>query len=277
MLLYDNMSSYYHIITFYFSDKTKKIWLYNHKEVYENIKHLDILYLIKHLNKFFDNIENNTKKWIKHPIGALALLILLTEYPYYTLIKNQNIFGNIIYNKDISKKLIKYIVNKSYNKLQKQVFYVNYINFDLFSTNGVIKRDNNYYYIKLEKKWHDNAHVLVNWIVRNNKILPSLITNFIEKKGSKHEFRYIVPLSPIGPHITVNPDVAILNQKINFKIKQFYTVDSYNSTAIAAFCPKKSKYYILKWFLLEVDIPQKLKPAGGLPHITLASYVAINK
>ena len=95
--------------------------------------------------------------------------------------------------------------------------------------------------------------------------------------GLKYNFGYIVPLATIGPHITINPKNAIINKKINFKVKKIYQTKSYNMCKLAAFCPKNFKYYVLRWFLLEVSIPNNLKPLKGLPHITLASYVAVNK
>ena len=32
------MDNYNKVLNFWFSNKTKKIWLYNHKQVYKNIK-----------------------------------------------------------------------------------------------------------------------------------------------------------------------------------------------------------------------------------------------
>ena len=129
----------------------------------------------------------------------------------------------------------------------------------------------------MSKEWHTYAHVLVNWVARNHKISNKIITNFIHKKGPNHVFGFIVPLAPIGPHITVNSETAIENEVVNFKIKKVYTVDSHNTDSLAAFSPIDSKHYILQWFLLEVNIPKKLKQSRGLPHITLASYVAVSK
>ena len=275
-------NNYNKIIKFWFSEKTKKIWLYKHKYIYNNVIESDIFYIINNLNTYFNQIDLLINKWLEHPRGALALLILVTEYPYYAIIKNNNITGSINnMNSKLSTKIIKYIIKhkfyKSYNKIEKQIFYTNYLDFSFFPTKGIIKRDRNYFYIKLQKEWHENAHVLVNWVARNYKISNNIITNFIQKKGPKHKFGFIVPLAPIGPHITVNPNTAIENETVDFKIKKIYTTTSYNPSELAAFCPLNSKYYILEWFLLEVSIPSKLKHRHGLPHITLASYIAVHK
>ena len=276
------MDNYNKLIKFWLSDKTKKIWLYNHKYIYNNVTETDIYYIINNLNKYFTQIDLLMKKWLEYPKGALALLILVTEYPYYAIIKNNNVTGNINnMNSKLSTKIINYILKhkfyKSYNKIEKQIFYTNHIDFSFFPSKGVIKRDKNYFYIKLSKEWHENAHVLVNWVARHYKISNNIITDFIQKKGPNHKFGFIVPLAPIGPHITVNPTTAIENEIVDFKIKKIYTVNSYDTNSLAAFCPIDSKYYILQWFLLEVGIPTKLKPRYGLSHITLASYIAVHQ
>ena len=274
-------NNYNKIIKFWFSEKTKKIWLYKHKYIYDNVTETDIFYIINNLNKYFNQIDSLTNQWLEHPKGALALLILVTEYPYYAIIKNTNVNGNINnMNSKLSTKIIKFILKnkfyKTYNKIEKQIFYTNHLDFSFFPTKGIVKRDRNYFYIKLSNDWYENAHILVNWVARNHKISNNIITNFIQKKGPNHKFGFIVPLAPIGPHITVNPKTATENEIVQFKIKKIYTTTSYNPTQLAAFCPIDSKYYILQWFLLEVSIPSKLKPKYGLPHITLASYIAIH-
>ena len=113
------MTDYNKIIKFWFSDKTRKLWLYNHTTIYNHINDSDIFYIIKHLNIYFNQVETNLDNWLKHPKGALALLILTTEYPYYALIKNPHVYGSIT-NSNLSNKIIKHIIKhklyKSYNK-----------------------------------------------------------------------------------------------------------------------------------------------------------------
>ena len=131
--------------------------------------------------------------------------------------------------------------------------------------------------MKLPQEWHYYAHVYVNWIARNYKISSKTISSFINKNGFNYDFGFIVPLAPIGPHITLNPEKAVLNKKVKFNIKNIYTVPSYDCSQIAMFSPPKQPHHILQWFLLEVDLPEQLKPKKGLPHITLASYVGVTK
>ena len=153
------------------------------------------------------------------------------------------------------------------------------MDFSEFPTLAIVKNDKNYYYLKLNKMWHLEKCDLLKQIkdkYSQSESVKEVREKFIKNKGDQYEFKFCLPLAPIGPHISINK--TRINIPKEFKIKDIYVVESLDSKSEtyepALFSPE-TKHYVLQWYLLEVDIDEELKPEFGKPHISLACYMAI--
>ena len=153
-------------------------------------------------------------------------------------------------------------------------------NFSKLPTYGTVKNDGNYHYLELPKQWHDHKHEFVKFISQNFEIDKSLISKFDKSKNlNNHDFKFELPLAPIGPHISIKE--AKLGETVNFKIKDIYETESLYSQ-IQEYKPalfsSAKRHYVLKWYLLEVELEEKFQLDNNeLAHIALACYSAIEK